>query len=126
MSVFHDSSFTDYLGEMMELCFSHRAEDVGHRFLDSGTTTSTRVILTCTIPLSEIVTDFFDKLKGRSSGYASFECVVLLCPLLKEANEPLPPYSYEDAGYKASDLSKARIKICVFSVYSSMIRWSFS
>ncbi|KIJ10498.1 hypothetical protein PAXINDRAFT_182026 [Paxillus involutus ATCC 200175] len=83
----------DYLGEMMELCFSHRAEDVGHRFLDSGTTTSTRVILTCTIPLSEIVTDFFDKLKGRSSGYASFD--------------------YEDAGYKASDLSKARIKICM-------------
>ncbi|KIL00935.1 hypothetical protein PAXRUDRAFT_821141 [Paxillus rubicundulus Ve08.2h10] len=76
----------DYLGEMMELCFSHRAEDVDHCYLDSGTTASTRVILTCTIPLSEIVTDFFDKLKSKSSGYASFD--------------------YEDAGYKASDLSK--------------------
>ncbi|KAF9227814.1 GTP-binding protein lepa [Gyrodon lividus] len=76
----------DYLGEMMELCFSHRAEDLDHRYLDSGMTTTTRVILTCTIPLSEIVTDFFDKLKSKSSGYASFD--------------------YEDAGYKASDLSK--------------------
>ncbi|KAF9246426.1 P-loop containing nucleoside triphosphate hydrolase protein [Melanogaster broomeanus] len=76
----------DYLGEMMELCFSHRAEDVDHRYLDSGTSISARIILTCTIPLSEIVTDFFDKLKGKSSGYASFD--------------------YEDAGYKASDLSK--------------------
>ncbi|KIJ69083.1 hypothetical protein HYDPIDRAFT_36176 [Hydnomerulius pinastri MD-312] len=76
----------DYLGEMMELCFSHRAEDLDHRYLDSGTTTSARAILTCTLPLSEIVTDFFDKLKSKSSGYASFD--------------------YEDAGYRASHLSK--------------------
>ncbi|KAH7926649.1 GTP-binding protein lepa [Leucogyrophana mollusca] len=76
----------EYLGEMMDLCFSHRAEDLDHRYLDAGTTTSARAILTCTIPLSEIVTDFFDQLKSRSSGYASFD--------------------YEDGGYKTSDLAK--------------------
>jgi len=68
-------NFTEYLGEMMDLCFSRRAEDVDHRYLDSGDTSSSRAILTCTIPLSEIVTDFFDQLKSRSSGFASFECV---------------------------------------------------
>ena len=66
---------SDFLGEMMELCFRHRAEDLDHRYLDAGATKSARIILTCTVPLSEIVTDFFDKLKSKSSGYASFECV---------------------------------------------------
>ncbi|KAG1756397.1 P-loop containing nucleoside triphosphate hydrolase protein [Suillus paluster] len=78
----------EYLGEMMNLCFAHRAENLDHRYLDSGSTSeaSARTILTCILPLSEIVTDFFDQLKSRSSGYASFD--------------------YEDAGYKASDLAK--------------------
>ncbi|KAF8965297.1 Guf1 protein [Flammula alnicola] len=75
----------EYFGDMMELCFSHRAEELDHRYLDSGTT-SARIMLTCVIPLSEIVTDFFDQLKSRSSGFASFD--------------------YEDAGYKKSDLAK--------------------
>ncbi|THH27043.1 hypothetical protein EUX98_g7145 [Antrodiella citrinella] len=75
----------EYLGDMMDLCFSYRGEDVDHRFLDSSGSSS-RVILTCVLPLSEIVTDFFDKLKSRSSGFASFD--------------------YEDAGYKTSNLSK--------------------
>lgn len=75
----------EYLGEMMDLCYAHRGEDLDHRYLDSSGTSS-RIILTCTLPLSEIVTDFFDKLKSRSSGFASFD--------------------YEDAGYKRSDLAK--------------------
>lgn len=62
---------------MMALCFSHRGENLNHRFLDAGAASSSRVILSCTLPLSEIVTDFFDKLKSRSSGFASFECVGL-------------------------------------------------
>lgn len=76
----------DYFGDMMDLCFTHRAEDLEHRYLDAGTGTSARIMLNCVIPLSEIVTDFFDQLKSRSSGFASFD--------------------YEEAGYKASDLSK--------------------
>ncbi|KAF9653072.1 GTP-binding protein lepa [Thelephora ganbajun] len=75
----------EYLGEMMDLCFVHRGEDLDYKYLDSSGS-SPRIIMTCTIPLSEIVTDFFDRLKSRSSGFASFD--------------------YEDAGYKASNLVK--------------------
>ncbi|KAI0053863.1 GTP-binding protein lepa [Auriscalpium vulgare] len=75
-----------YVGDMMELCFSHRAEELDYRYLDTSGASSSRVILTCVIPLSEIVSDFFDKLKSRSSGFASFD--------------------YEAAGYKRSDLVK--------------------
>ncbi|EMD38064.1 hypothetical protein CERSUDRAFT_134612 [Gelatoporia subvermispora B] len=75
----------EYLGEMMDLCFSHRAEDLDHRYLDSSGS-SGRTILTCNLPLTEIVTDFFDQLKSRSSGFASFD--------------------YEDAGYQPSKLVK--------------------
>jgi translation factor GUF1, mitochondrial len=59
----------------MDLCVFHRAENLDHRYLDSGSKdgSSARAILTCTIPLSEIVTDFFNELKSRSSGFASFE-----------------------------------------------------
>lgn len=64
---------TEYLGEMMDLCFEHRAEDVDHRYLEASGEGSTCAMLTCTLPLSEIVADFFDKLKSRSSGFASFE-----------------------------------------------------
>ncbi|KAJ7775123.1 P-loop containing nucleoside triphosphate hydrolase protein [Mycena metata] len=76
----------EYFGEMMDLCFSHRAEELDHRYLDAGTGTSSRIMLNCVMPLSEIVTGFFDQLKSRSSGFASFD--------------------YEEAGYKASDLAK--------------------
>ncbi|KAN0123708.1 GTP-binding protein LepA C-terminus domain containing protein [Russula decolorans] len=76
----------EYLGEMMDLCFEHRAEDVDHRYLETSGEASNRVMLTCTLALSEIVADFFDKLKSRSSGFASFD--------------------YEDAGYKRSNLVK--------------------
>ncbi|KAI0797564.1 GTP-binding protein lepa [Abortiporus biennis] len=75
----------EYLGEMMDLCYTHRAEEMDHRYLDTSGT-SARVILTCILPLSEVVTNFFDKLKSRSSGFASFD--------------------YEDAGYRPSKLSK--------------------
>ncbi|KAH9079584.1 GTP-binding protein lepa [Lactarius deliciosus] len=76
----------EFLGEMMDLCFEHRAEDVDHRYLESSGATSSRALLTCTMPLNEIVTNFFDKLKSRSSGFASFD--------------------YEAAGYKRSNLVK--------------------
>ncbi|KAH9001105.1 GTP-binding protein lepa [Lactarius akahatsu] len=76
----------EFLGEMMDLCFEHRAEDVDHRYLESSGETSSRALLTCTMPLNEIVMNFFDKLKSRSSGFASFD--------------------YEAAGYKRSNLVK--------------------
>lgn len=64
---------TEYLGEMMNLCFTHRGEELDHRYLDASGSQDARIILTCIIPLGEIVTTFFDKLKSRSSGFASFE-----------------------------------------------------
>ncbi|TFK30107.1 Guf1 protein [Coprinopsis marcescibilis] len=76
----------EYMGELMELCFQHRGENLEHRYLDAGAGRASRIIITCILPLSEIVTDFFDQLKSRSSGFASFD--------------------YEDAGYKKSDLAK--------------------
>jgi translation elongation factor EF-4 len=57
----------------MGLCYSHRAEKLEHRYLDSGTSNSARIMLNCILPLNEIVTDFFDQLKNLSSGFASFE-----------------------------------------------------
>lgn len=59
---------------MMDLCYNNRAYSLDHRYLDAASS-SARVILTCQLPLAEIVTDFFSQLKSRSSGYASFECV---------------------------------------------------
>lgn len=64
----------EYLGDMMDLVSSHRGNDIEHKYLDTGSTAA-RAMLTSTLPLSEIVTDFFDKLKQRSSGFASFEYV---------------------------------------------------
>ncbi|KAF6763966.1 P-loop containing nucleoside triphosphate hydrolase protein [Ephemerocybe angulata] len=76
----------EYVGELMELCFSHRADALEHRYLDAGAATASRIMINCLLPLSEIVTGFFDQLKSRSSGFASFD--------------------YEDAGYQSSDLAK--------------------
>ena len=61
----------------MDLVSSHRGSEIEHKYLDSGSGTSAgaRAILTAVIPLSEVVTNFFDKLKQRSSGFASFEYV---------------------------------------------------
>jgi len=70
----------------MDLLFAHRARETDYRYLDDLGASSSRILLTSVMPLSEIVTDFFDKLKSRSSGFASFD--------------------YEDAGYKASNLAK--------------------
>ena len=60
----------------MDLCYSHRAENLDHRYLDASEASS-RIMLMCTLPLTEIVTDFYDKLKSRSSGFASFESATL-------------------------------------------------
>jgi translation elongation factor EF-4 len=68
-----NNHFPDYFGDMMDLCYAHRAEELEHRYLDSGTSASPRIMLNCILPLSEIVTEFFDQLKSRSSGFASFE-----------------------------------------------------
>ena len=73
-----------YIGPIMELCQNKRGNYVSLEYLDE-----TRVNIHYEIPLSEIVYDFFDKLKSTTKGYASFD--------------------YELVGYKKSDLVKMDI-----------------
>lgn len=78
----------DYMGEMMTLCVEHRGEQLDAEFAvtgladDSGDaaaaanddpTESMSYELVYRLPLAEVVTDFYDKLKSRSSGFATFE-----------------------------------------------------
>lgn len=69
---------TDYIGPVMELCQNKRGTFDKMDYLDQ-----TRVNIHYDIPLSEIVYDFFDKLKGMTRGYASFDYDLIG---LKESN----------------------------------------
>lgn len=75
---------SEYIGPVMELCQNKRGNYVSMEYLDA-----TRVNIHYEIPLSEIVYDFFDRLKSSTKGYASFD--------------------YELIGYKSSDLVKMDI-----------------
>ena len=74
----------DYVGNVMELCQNRRGVFLDMQYLDD-----TRVSLKYHLPLNEIVYDFFDVLKSRTKGYASFD--------------------YEVTGYAASQLVKLDI-----------------
>lgn len=71
----------DYIGQIMDLCQEKRGIFIDMQYLDAA-----RVKLKYTLPLNEVVFDFFDKLKSRTKGYASFD--------------------YEISGYTPSDLVK--------------------
>ena len=58
----------EYVGTIMELCIEKRGIFIDMVYLDP-----TRVKLSYSIPLNEIIFDFFDSLKSRSRGYASFD-----------------------------------------------------
>jgi GTP-binding protein LepA len=58
----------DYVGSVMELCTERRG-----RFDHMEYLSETRVLLTYELPLGEIVLDFYDQLKSRTRGYASFD-----------------------------------------------------
>lgn len=75
---------SEYIGPIMELCQNKRGNYVNMEYIDP-----TRVNIHYEIPLSEIVYDFFDKLKSYTKGYASFD--------------------YDFIGYKPSDLVKMDI-----------------
>jgi len=61
-------SRSDYYGPIMKLCLDKRGVLINQHYL-----TSDRLELTYEMPLSEIVFDFYDKLKSISKGYASFD-----------------------------------------------------
>ena len=58
----------EYVGNVMELCQQRRAEYINMRYIDAN-----RVALDYYIPLNEIIYDFFNSLKSRTKGYASFD-----------------------------------------------------
>ncbi|MDD9898336.1 MAG: translation elongation factor 4 [Candidatus Melainabacteria bacterium] len=62
----------DYVGAIMELCQERRGNFIDMKHLNVGSAAS-RTKLHYEIPLSEIVTDFFDQLKSRSKGYATMD-----------------------------------------------------
>ena len=64
----HIFSPTDYVGNIMELCQERRGIFKGMTYLDP-----TRVDIHYELPLGEIIYDFFDALKSRTKGYASFD-----------------------------------------------------
>ena len=77
---------SEYIGTIMELCQDKRGTFINMEYIDQ-----TRVNIHYDIPLSEIVYDFFDRLKSSTKGYASFD--------------------YELSGYKVSNLVKMDILI---------------
>ncbi len=58
----------EFVGQIMELCQDRRGEHAGMHYLSSE-----RLQITYDLPLAEIVLDFFDQLKSRTRGYASFD-----------------------------------------------------
>ena len=63
---------SDYVGAVMELCQEKRG-----RFINMDYLTQERVLITYRLPLGEIIYDFFDQLKARTKGYASFDYEVI-------------------------------------------------
>ena len=59
---------TEFIGSIMELCQERRGRYLGMEYMEE-----TRALLKYELPLNEIIYDFFDALKSRSRGYASFD-----------------------------------------------------
>ena len=76
----------EFVGNVMEICQNRRGLYIDMKYLDT-----TRVILEYELPLNEIIYDFFDTLKSKTKGYASFD--------------------YEFKEYRRSDLVKLDIHI---------------
>lgn len=77
---------TEFIGSIMELCQQRRGNYLGMEYMEE-----TRALLKYELPLNEIIYDFFDALKSRSRGYASFD--------------------YEMKGYQQSELVKLDILV---------------
>ena len=77
---------TEFIGPIMELCQERRGVYLGMEYMEA-----TRALLKYELPINEIIYDFFDALKSRSRGYASFD--------------------YEMKGYEKSDLCKLDILV---------------
>ena len=77
---------SEFIGAIMDLCQERRGQYISMEYIEE-----TRALIKYTLPLNEIIYDFFDALKSRSRGYASFD--------------------YEMKGYQKSELVKLDILI---------------
>ena len=77
---------TEFIGPIMDLCQERRGVYLGMEYIET-----TRALMKYELPLNEIIYDFFDALKSRSRGYASFD--------------------YELKGYERSELCKLDILV---------------
>ena len=77
---------TEFIGSIMTLCQERRGQYIGTEYMET-----TRALLKYKLPLNEIIYDFFDALKSKSRGYASFD--------------------YELCGYERSELVKLDILV---------------
>lgn len=93
----------EYIGPVMELCQNKRGNYISIEYIDKS-----RVNINYEIPLSEIVYDFFEKLKSSTKGYASFD--------------------YELIGYKDSDLVKMDILLngIIVDAFSIIVHKDFA
>lgn len=75
-----------YMGKMIQICQERRGAQTDLNYIDSS-----RVIMVYRMPLNEVVDDFFDEVKGASSGYATVD--------------------YEDDGYEQSDIALVSVAL---------------
>ena len=91
---------TEFIGPIMDLCQERRGQYQGMEYMET-----TRALLTYHMPLNEIIYDFFDALKSRSRGYASFdyemsELVKLDILVNKEEVDALSFIVFEGSAYE--------------------------
>jgi GTP-binding protein LepA len=74
-----------YIGAVVSLCSENRATEISIDNIDEDPSSADKAIISCKIPLSEVITNFSDHLKSVTSGYSSFDM--------------------EECGYRKSDLA---------------------
>ena len=94
---------SEYIGPIMELCQNKRGTYISMEYLDT-----TRVNIHYELPLSEIIYDFFDRLKSSTKGYASFD--------------------YEIIGYRKSDLVRLDVLLNgeIVDAFSTIVHKDFA
>ncbi|ODV84286.1 hypothetical protein CANARDRAFT_223638 [[Candida] arabinofermentans NRRL YB-2248] len=87
----------EYTGAVMKICENNRGEQVELQYLTNGQT-----LMKYLIPTSQLIDDFFGRLKGATKGYASLD--------------------YEDAGYRPSDIHKLELMFLKIQQFEVVIQ----
>lgn len=123
----------DYVGGIMEICQNRRGTYIDMKYLDAN-----RVTLCYELPLNEIIYDFFDILKSKTKGYASFDyefkeyrradLVKLDIHVNGEAVDALSFIVHKDNSYTRGKKIVEKLKTCIpkqlFSIpLQAVVRW---